>query len=61
MAIALASAPFALNGLYGMTGASGFETTSGFVGCAIAEVALYGDLGEQVEPVESEAGLRKQL
>ncbi len=74
-----------MNGLYEMTGAPGFETTSGVVGCAIAAIALYGglalgledlqgkailpigrrafegDLGEQVGPVESEAGVRKQL
>lgn len=90
LVITLASARFAMNGLYEMTGASGFETTSGTVGCAIAAIALYGglalgledlqgktvlpigrrgaarrafegDLGEQVGPVESEAGVRKQL
>ncbi len=90
LVIALASARFATTGLYEMTGASGFETTSGIVGCAIAAIALYGglalgledlqgktvlptgrrgaarrafegDLGEQVGPVESEAGVRKQL
>ena len=77
-------------GLYEMTAASGFETTSGIIGCVIAAIALYGglalgledlqgktvlpigrrgaarrafegDLGEQVGPVESEAGVRKQL
>ena len=85
LVIALASARFAMNGLYEMTGASGFETTSGIVGCVIAAIALYGglalgledlhgksvlpigrrafdgDLGEQVGPLESEAGVRKQL
>ncbi|CAA9424362.1 MAG: hypothetical protein AVDCRST_MAG03-2775 [uncultured Rubrobacteraceae bacterium] len=90
LVIALASARFALNGIYEMTGAPGFETTSGIIGCVIAAIALYGglalgledlqgravlpigrrgaarrafegDLGEQVGPVESEAGVRKQL
>ncbi|MEJ7840379.1 MAG: hypothetical protein WKF95_01320 [Rubrobacter sp.] len=88
--IGLASARFATSGLYEMTAASGFETTSGIIGCVIAAIALYGglalgledlqgktvlpigrrgaarrafegDLGEQVGPVESEAGVRKQL
>ena len=88
--IALASARFAMNGLYELTASSAFETTSGVLGCAIAAIALYGglalgledlqgkpvlpigrrggarrafegDIGEQVGPIESEAGVRKQL
>lgn len=88
--IALASARFAMTGLYELTASPTFETTSGILGCAIAATALYGglalgledlqgkpvlpigrrgearrafegDLGEQVGPVESEAGVRKQL
>lgn len=88
--IVLASARFALNGLYEVLGSSGVHTASGYVGLLIAAVSLYGglafgiedirrravlplgrrgeaarafegDLGEQVGPVESEAGVRKQL
>ncbi|MDP9409972.1 MAG: acetate uptake transporter family protein [Actinomycetota bacterium] len=88
--ILLASARFALNGLYEILGSSGVQTASGYLGLLIAAVSLYGgaafgiedvqhravlplarrgeaarafegDLGEQIGPVETEAGVRKQL
>lgn len=37
------------------------QTASGILGCAILLFSRYGDLGDQVGPVEREAGVRKQL
>jgi len=55
--IALASARFATNGLYEMTAASGFETTSGIIGCVIAAIALYGGLALGLEDLQGKTVL----